>query len=69
MSDPRVFWLVLTNVVLGAAVVVVILGIATGVLCELVAKVKRRHAAWAELDRDMQRLFGGAPFGGRHHRR
>ena len=64
MSDPRALWLIVTNVVLGAAVVVVILGIATGALCELVTKLKKRHAAWAELDRDMLRMFGGS-----HHRR
>ncbi len=58
MSDPRTFWLVVTNIVLGAAVVLLILGLATGVLCELVVKLKKRHAAWTELDRDMQHMFG-----------
>ena len=69
MSDPRTFWLVVTNIALGAAVVVFILGVVTGVLCELVVKLKKRHAASAELDRDMQRMFGGLPIVRRHHRR
>jgi hypothetical protein len=68
MSDPRTFWLVVTNIVLGAAVVLLILGLATGVLCELVVKLKKRHSAWAELDRDMQRMFGVLPLPKRHHR-
>jgi hypothetical protein len=69
MSDSRTFWLVVTNIALGAALVVLILGVVTGVLCELVVKLKKRHAAQAELDRDMQRMFGGLPIVRRHHRR
>jgi hypothetical protein len=69
MSDPRTFWLVVTNIVLGAAVVLIILGLATGVLGELVVKLRKRHSAWAELDRDMQRMFGVLPLPRRHHRR
>ena len=56
MSDPRTIWLVATNIALGAVVVLLILGVVTGTLCELIVKLKRRHAAWAELDRDMQRM-------------
>jgi hypothetical protein len=41
--------------------VVLILGLVTGVLCEYVLKLKRRHTAWTELDRDMQRMFGNCP--------
>ena len=69
MSDPRTIWLVATNIALGSAVVLLILGVVTGTLCELIVKLKRRHAAWAELDRDMQRMFGGLPFARKHHRR
>ena len=69
MNDPRTFWLVVTNIALGAAVVVLILGVVTGALCELVVKLKKRHAASVELDRDMHRMFGGPPIVRRHHRR
>jgi hypothetical protein len=69
MSDPRTFWLVVTNIALGVAVVVLILGVVTGVLCELVVKLRKRHTAWSELDRDMQRMFGASPIARRHHRR
>jgi hypothetical protein len=69
MSDPRTFWLVVTNVVLGAAVMIFILGVLTGALCEFVVKLKKRHAAWAELDRDMKRMFGVPALPKRHHRR
>ena len=69
MSDSRTFWLVVTNIALGIAVVVLILGVLTGALCEYVLKLKRRHAAWAELDRDMQRMFGGLHFAKRHPRK
>lgn len=57
MRDPRAFWLILTNILLGAAVLVLILGVLTGVLCEAVAKWRKRHAISAELDRDIERLF------------
>ena len=69
MSDPKTFWLVVTNIALGAALLVLILGVVTGVLCEIVVKLKKRHAASAELDRDMQRMFGGMTGVRRHHRR
>ena len=59
MSDPRTFWLVVTNITLGALVVLLILAVVTGALCELISKLKKRHAAWDELDRDMQHMFGG----------
>ena len=69
MSDPRTFWLVATNIALGVAVVLLLVGILSGVLCELVSKLRRRHTALDELDRDMQHMFGGLPFARRHHRR
>jgi hypothetical protein len=69
MKDPRTIFLVVTNIVLGAAVLLLILGVVTGTLCELVVKLKRRHDAEAELDRDMHHMFGGLPFTRKHHRR
>lgn len=66
MSDSRTFWLVVTNIALGVAVVVLILGVVTGALCENLLKLKRRHTALAELDRDMQRMFGGLHLAKKH---
>jgi len=57
MHDPRTFWLTVTNIALGAAVVLLILGIATGALCETVARWRQRRRLVEELDRDMHRLF------------
>jgi len=51
------FWLTVANIVLAAAVIAAVAGVATGVLCELVGKWKKRHAEYAELDRDMKELF------------
>ena len=68
MSDPRTIFLVVTNIVLGVAVVLLVLGVVTGTLCDLIVALKRRHAAWAELDRDMHRMFG-VPFARKHHHR
>ena len=51
MDDPRTFWLTVTNIVLGLAVVLLILGIVTGVLCEFIATLRRRHAMLGEIDR------------------
>ncbi len=59
MPDPRVFWLTVTNIVLGLLVLLLVVGIATGVLCDLVARIRKRHAAVREMDGDMRRYFGG----------
>lgn len=61
MSDPRTFWLTITNIVLGGLVIALVVGIATGTLCEIVAKLRRRHSMENELERDMRRLFGSPP--------
>jgi hypothetical protein len=57
MDDPRTFWLTVTNVVLGLAVLLLILGVLTGVLCDYVAQLRKRRALLRDLDRDMHRLF------------
>jgi hypothetical protein len=58
-SDPRTFWLTLTNIILGVLVLLAVLGVVTGVLCDLVDKLKRRHTIMHEIDDDMRRLFHG----------
>ncbi len=57
MSDPRTFWLTVTNLVLGALLLLLILGIFTGFVCDFGAQLKARHAHLTEIDRDMRRLF------------
>jgi hypothetical protein len=57
MGDPKTFWLTVTNILLGAAVVGLTLAVATGVLCEFVARLKKRHNTSRELDRDMREMF------------
>jgi hypothetical protein len=69
MSDSRAFWLVLTNIALGIVAVLLILAVVTGTLCDLISKVKKRHAAWVKLDQDMHRMFGEVPLAKGQHRR
>lgn len=69
MSDPRTFWLTVMNVVLGLAVVLLVAGVVTGILCEMVAKWRKRRAVWDELDRDMWRAFHDAAAPGGRRRR
>ena len=57
MSDPRTFWLTITNIVLGIAVILAIVGVVTGVLCSKVAEWKKRRSVDSELDSDMHELF------------
>ena len=69
MGDPRTFWLTVTNLVLGAAVILLILVVATGILCEAVANWRKRHALWREMDKEMRHLFHDGPGPvGRHGR-
>ena len=67
MSDSKTFWLVLTNIALGVVLVLLVLTLSTGMLCELISKLRKRHAASAELDRDMLQMFGEAPVVKRDH--
>ena len=57
MEDTRVFWLAVMNIALGLAVLLLVLGVVTGVLCDFVAKIRKRHAAWREIDKEMHHLF------------
>jgi len=64
MGDSPHFWLDVTNIVLGAVVLVCVLATVLVVAWEIAARVKRRFTLSAELDRDMRRLFRGAGPGG-----
>jgi len=59
MHDPRTFWLTVTNIALGVALVLLILGILTGSVCDLVARLKRRRTLGNDIDREMHRMFHG----------
>ena len=58
MHDPQTFWLTVTNVILGLAVALIVIGVVTGALCDAVLNWKKRRGLSTELDRDMQHLFG-----------
>jgi hypothetical protein len=59
MHDPGVFWLVLLNVLLGVAVLLLVVLITGGVLCEFVGAWKKRRAAIRGLDEEMRDLMHG----------
>jgi len=59
MHDPRTFWLTVTNIALGVALVLLILGILTGSVCDLVARLKARHTLENEIGREFLRMFHG----------
>jgi hypothetical protein len=58
MADPRTFWLTVMNIMLGAAVVLCVLATAVFLFCQLLSKSIGRSSIDAELNRDMQRMFG-----------
>ena len=63
MNDPSVYWLNVTNFVLGVVVLLCCAAVAFGVLQELAAK-RRKRAALAEMDHEVTALLGG--FGDGH---
>lgn len=56
MDDPRMFWVSITNAVLGAVVLVCLLGFAYAVASEMATRLKRHFTHPAELDRDLRHL-------------
>jgi hypothetical protein len=57
MDDPQTSRLTLTNIALGLAVALLVLGVATGILCEFVARLRRRHTIRNDLDEELRHLF------------
>ena len=57
MARPDTFWLTLTNIVLGALVVLCVLIMVLGTLCETLEELRRRRSYGDELDHDMQEMF------------
>ena len=59
MFRPNPFWLTLTNIALGAVLVLCVLVIVLGTLCETLSNSKKRRSYRAELNHDMQEMFAG----------
>lgn len=58
MPGPNTFWLVLTNILLGALVVLCVMAVVVVFACAVVSRFCARRASDAELDRDMREMFG-----------
>jgi len=56
VKDPDTYWLVVTNIVLGAVVALCVLVMGAAVAREIIARVRKRRRIDAELDRDMRML-------------
>ena len=58
MTSPRTFWLTVTNAVLGLAVVACLLFVCAEELRAALSKRAKRRSFDAELDHDMEEMFG-----------
>ena len=63
MTVQNTSWLTLTNILLGAAVVLCALIVAVGACCGVLSELKKRRSYEAELDRDMDAMFALHPAG------
>ena len=50
MHDTKTFWLTVTNIVLGLALMLLLLGLATGILCDYISVIRKRRALYREID-------------------
>ena len=57
MDDPRTYLLTVTNIALGAVVVVLILTVVGGALWDWMSRLTKRVRVGQEIDRDMRRWF------------
>jgi len=57
MAQPDTFWLTLTNIVVGAVVLLFFVIIGLGALCGALSELRKRRLADAELTRDMHEMF------------
>ncbi len=57
IRDPRTFWLTVTNIALGLALLVLIVSLVTGTVCDFVAKLRKRRAIRHEIEEDFRHLF------------
>lgn len=58
VADPRTFWLTVMNIALGAAVILCLLATTAALFGHLLSRRIRRRSIEAELNHDMQRMFG-----------
>ena len=61
-SDPQTYWLSVTNIVLGAVVVICLVVMLAGIARELLTRIYRRRRVEAEIDRDMRSLADSHAF-------
>ena len=59
MGDSETYWLNVTNIALGAIVLVCILAVALGVVYDLIARRRAKARASAALDREVRELVAG----------
>ena len=55
---PQTFWISLTNILLGGAVILCILVIVLGLIGGSLRLLRKRRSYQAELDRDLEEIFG-----------
>jgi hypothetical protein len=57
MPDPKTLWLTVSNIILGALVLMCVVAVAFAVIREIMARIGRYRRISAELDLDMRNLF------------
>jgi hypothetical protein len=55
---PQTFWISLTNILLGGAVILCVLVIVLGLIGGSLRLLRKRRSYQAELDRDLEEIFG-----------
>ena len=58
MADPKTFWLTVTNIAMGAFVIVCFLVVGVGLVLELLRRPRQRRLDRTELNHDMAVMFG-----------
>lgn len=62
-SDPETTWLNITNILLGAVVVLCAAIMLGGIAYELISRVRKRRRIEAEIDGDVKAMFDDHAFG------
>jgi len=61
MLRSETFWLTLTNILLGAALIVCVLILVLGDICDALSAVRKRRSYRVELNHDMREIFAATP--------
>ena len=61
-SDPETYWLNVTNLVLGAVVILCVLIMAGGIAHEIIGRMRARRRLGVELEREMRLLHDDHAF-------